>query len=242
VAWSRSARWVVRTAGGRRSVWWVSRCRRPRARCCSSGAPTPHVDLDRVVRRLPLPGAGGTRVSVDEGGCRDRLQREVVVALHDVGAVAIGSSVWGRNPLDPPAASVGLPVRHRGDRFGTRRSLTSRCTRPVWSSGFGVGEIARALGRDPATISRELRRNAASRSGMLTYRAGVAQWKAELAARRPKTAKLVAKQRLREPLADLHGAAALEVAQEGGKLFRGAALGADRRSARPAGRQGGVRG
>ena len=59
-------------------------------------------------------------------------------------------------------------------------------------------EIARRLGRDPSTISRELRRNAATRGGKLDYRASVAQWKAELLARRPKTAKLVTNDRLRE--------------------------------------------
>ena len=59
-------------------------------------------------------------------------------------------------------------------------------------------EIARRLGRSPSTISRELRRNAATRGGQLEYRASVAQWKAELMARRPKTAKLVANERLRE--------------------------------------------
>ena len=60
----------------------------------------------------------------------------------------------------------------------------------------GVREIARELGRDPGTISRELRRNAATRGGKLEYRASVAQWKADLAARRPKVAKLVANSRL----------------------------------------------
>ena len=59
-------------------------------------------------------------------------------------------------------------------------------------------EIARRLGRSPSTISRELRRNAATRGGRLEYRASVAQWKAELLARRPKTAKLAANARLRE--------------------------------------------
>ena len=62
--------------------------------------------------------------------------------------------------------------------------------------GAGVREIARQLGRDPSTISRELRRNAATRGGKLDYRASVAHWKAELVARRPKTAKLVANPRL----------------------------------------------
>ena len=57
-------------------------------------------------------------------------------------------------------------------------------------------EIARTIGRDPGTISRELRRNAATRSGRIEYRASVAQWKADLAARRPKTPKLVANKQL----------------------------------------------
>ncbi|NIY64114.1 putative transposase for insertion sequence element [Streptomyces malaysiensis] len=66
----------------------------------------------------------------------------------------------------------------------------------------GVREIARRLARSPSTISRELRRNAATRNGQLDYRASIAQWKAELAARRPKTPKLVAHARLREYVQD----------------------------------------
>jgi hypothetical protein len=66
------------------------------------------------------------------------------------------------------------------------------------AGGHGVREISRRIGRSPSTISRELRRNAATRSGRLDYRAGIAQWKAELVARRPKTAKLVENERLRE--------------------------------------------
>jgi len=61
----------------------------------------------------------------------------------------------------------------------------------------GVREIARRLGRSPSTISRELRRNAATRGGTLQYRATVAQWKAERAAQRPKVAKLAQNNRLR---------------------------------------------
>jgi IS30 family transposase len=56
--------------------------------------------------------------------------------------------------------------------------------------GRGVREIARRLVRSPSTISRELRRNAATRSGALEYRATTAQWHADRRARRPKTAKL----------------------------------------------------
>ena len=46
----------------------------------------------------------------------------------------------------------------------------------------GVREIARRLGRAPSTISRELRRNAATRGGYLDYRATTAQRHAD---RRP---------------------------------------------------------
>jgi IS30 family transposase len=66
------------------------------------------------------------------------------------------------------------------------------------AEGQGVRAIAREIGRSPSTISRELRRNAATRGGKLEYRASVAQWKAELVARRPKTAKLAANVVLRE--------------------------------------------
>ncbi|EPK4321180.1 helix-turn-helix domain-containing protein, partial [Pseudomonas aeruginosa] len=44
------------------------------------------------------------------------------------------------------------------------------------AQSVGVREIARRLGRSPSTISRELTRNAATRSGQLEYRASVAQW------------------------------------------------------------------
>jgi len=58
------------------------------------------------------------------------------------------------------------------------------------AKGAGVRQIARALKRDPGTISPEPRRNAATRSSRLAYRATVAQWKAQQAAKRPKAAKL----------------------------------------------------
>ncbi len=64
------------------------------------------------------------------------------------------------------------------------------------AQGRGVREIARTIGRDPGTISRELRRNAAVRYGSRGYRASVAQWKADMAAKRPKAAKLVTNVRL----------------------------------------------
>jgi IS30 family transposase len=65
-----------------------------------------------------------------------------------------------------------------------------------------VREIARALRRSPSTVSRELRRNAATRGGRLEFRASVAQWKAERVARRPKTAKLAGDDWLRRYVED----------------------------------------
>lgn len=64
--------------------------------------------------------------------------------------------------------------------------------------GFGVREIASQLDRSPSTISRELRRNAATRSGSFEYRASTAQWHADRRARRPKVAKLAAHDALRD--------------------------------------------
>ena len=61
-----------------------------------------------------------------------------------------------------------------------------------------VRKIARVLSRDPSTISREIRLNSATRPNASEYRANVAQWKAELAAKRLKVAKLVAHPRLRD--------------------------------------------
>ncbi len=66
------------------------------------------------------------------------------------------------------------------------------------AQGVGVREIGRRIGRDGGTISRELRRNAATRCGKQEYRALVAQWKAQQAAKRAKVAKLVTNARLRE--------------------------------------------
>src|SRR5690606_22364062 len=57
-------------------------------------------------------------------------------------------------------------------------------------------------GRDPGTISRELRRNAAVRYGSRGYRASVAQWKADMAAKRPKAAKLATNVRLHSYVQD----------------------------------------
>jgi hypothetical protein len=67
------------------------------------------------------------------------------------------------------------------------------------AQGKGVRVIAVELGRSPSAISRELHRNArTSPRDKGAYRASVAQWKADLFARRPKQAKLASNARLRD--------------------------------------------
>ena len=63
-------------------------------------------------------------------------------------------------------------------------------------------EIGRRLGRSASTISREVRRNATTRSSGLEYRATVAQWHAERSARRPKATKLAGNAALRSYVED----------------------------------------
>ena len=77
--------------------------------------------------------------------------------------------------------------------FGEREEIAL-----LKAQGLGLREIARRLGRSPSTISREVCRNVATRGGTLDYRPSIAQWKAELMARRPKPAKLATNDRLRD--------------------------------------------
>jgi IS30 family transposase len=92
----------------------------------------------------------------------------------------------------------GMPSISRAPLSGRYLSFREREEIAILSaSGCGVREIARQVGRSPSTISRELRRNAATRGGGLGYRATTAQWHADRRARRPKTAKLAANARLR---------------------------------------------
>jgi IS30 family transposase len=97
----------------------------------------------------------------------------------------------------------GMPSIQLSPPSGRYLSFTEREEIALLNAqGEGVREIARRLGRDPSTVSRELRRNGATRGGQLNYRATAAQWKAELMARRPKAPKLVADKRLRDYVQD----------------------------------------
>jgi IS30 family transposase len=116
-------------------------------------------------------------------------------------AVAVGVSApvgsrWFRHGGGMPPISLAAPSG-RYLSFVEREEVAI-----LRAKDQGVREIARRVGRHPSTISRELRRNAATRGGKAEYRASVAQWKAETAAKRPKTAKLVEHPRLRDYVQD----------------------------------------
>ena len=116
-------------------------------------------------------------------------------------ALQVGVSVpvgtrWFRHAGGMPPISLAEPTG-RYLSFEEREEIAI-----LRAKNQGVREIAQAIGRDPGTVSRELRRNAATRGGKQEYRAGVAQWKAQQAAKRPKTAKLVTNERLREYVQD----------------------------------------
>ena len=97
----------------------------------------------------------------------------------------------GMPPLTP------APLSGRYLSFEEREEIAVLLAR-----GRGVREIARQLGRAPSTISRELQRNAALRTGRPEYRASTAQTHADRRARRPKPAKLAVNPELRRYVQD----------------------------------------
>jgi IS30 family transposase len=99
--------------------------------------------------------------------------------------------------------SGGMPPITQGSVSGRYLSFTEREELAILQArGCGVREIARRAGRSASTISRELRRNAATRGGCLEYRATTAQWHADRRARRPKAAKLAVNEPLRRYVED----------------------------------------
>jgi IS30 family transposase len=169
-----TADWTRKTSDvpeGVRRQWRADRALRPAMR--SPGRPEP----SRVVQR--------------------QFWAVIATGVTTAGAsLAVGASVpvgsrWFRHAGGMPPISLAEPTG-RYLTFGEREEIAI-----LRAQGAGVRAISRALGRDPATISRELRRNAATRGSRLDYRATVAQWKAQQAAKRPKVAKLVINERLR---------------------------------------------
>ena len=103
---------------------------------------------------------------------------------------------WFREGGGMPTVTLA-PVSGRYLSFAEREEIAI-----LRACGAGVREIARQICRSPSTISRELRRNAATRGGGLDYRASTAQWHADVRARRPKPAKLAVNLELRRYVQD----------------------------------------
>ena len=111
------------------------------------------------------------------------LSSEDAAAVAGV-ASAVGTR-WFREGGGMPTVSPA-PLSGRYLSFAEREEIAvgraQRC---------GVRDIARRIGRSPSTVSRELRRNAATRGSAVEYRASNAQWHADRRARRPKLSKLL---------------------------------------------------
>ncbi|WP_433916777.1 IS30 family transposase [Streptomyces sp. NBC_01744] len=151
--------------------------------------------MKELTGRSPMksPGAPSLRREIER-----EFWREIAKGLlseEAAGVVGVSSAAgtrWFRQRGGMPSVDLA-PLAGRYLSFHEREEIAL-----LRAQGAGVREIGRRLGRAPSTISRELRRNAATRAGRLDYRASVAQWKADLLALRPKQAKLVTHQRLHE--------------------------------------------
>jgi hypothetical protein len=110
-------------------------------------------------------------------------------------SAAVGTR-WFREGGGMPSVSR-VPLSGRYLSFADREEIAV-----LHARGCSGREIARRLARSPSTISRELRRNAATRGGRLDYRATTAQWHTDRRARRPKVAKLAANDALRRYVQD----------------------------------------
>ncbi|MDB4914648.1 MAG: Integrase catalytic region [Gemmatimonadetes bacterium] len=135
-------------------------------------------------------------------------------AVREVGVSAPVGTRWFRH-------FGGMPPSHRRSSAPVRSlrslSLLEREELALMhAGGHGVRAIAYTLGRSPSTISRELRRTAATRSGDFVYRATTAQWHADRAAMRPKVARLAVHSPLRLYVAER--LAGMVVTSTGGPL------------------------
>jgi IS30 family transposase len=166
--------WTRKTSDvpeGVRRQWRADRALRPAMR--SPGAPETSRVVERQFWRVIATG-----VSTAEAA--------LVVGV----SVPVGMR-WFRHAGGMSPISLAEPTG-RYLSFEEREEIALLRARQL-----GVREIARRIGRDPGTVSRELRRNAATRGGRPEYRALVAQWKAQQTAKRPKVAKLATNDKLR---------------------------------------------
>src|SRR5689334_10334711 len=130
-------------------------------------------------------GRGRPRVPVDvQRRFWQLIREEGLTPVEACEAAGVSRSVARRWFVEAGGVISSIVVQPSGYRlsFAEREEIAH-----LNSARVGVSEIARRLGRDKSTISRELRRTCVGRRG---YRASVAQNDAEDKARRPKPAKL----------------------------------------------------
>src|ERR671939_1050909 len=174
---------------------------------------------DRALRsKLPSPGRPGVARRED----RRRFWTAIAAGQSSEDAAGVSPAVgarWFREAGGMPPSTLARSSEPPSGRY---LSFAEREEVALWrAQGHGVREVARRLGRAASTVSREPRRNAATRGGGLEYRATTAQWHAERAARRPKRAKLAANPTLRTYVQDrLAGA----VVAPGGAAVTGPAV------------------
>jgi len=150
----------------------------------------------RPVMRLPgRPPAGRREHRVRFWAAIVRGATSVDSAA-EAGVSAVVGVRWFREAGGMPSVSMA-PLSGRYLSFAEREEIAL-----LRAQRLGVREIARRVGRSPSTISRELRRNAGTRTGSLTYRASTAQWHADRRGRRPKPAKLAVNPQLRRYVQD----------------------------------------
>ena len=94
-------------------------------------------------------------------------------AAIEAGVSAPVGARWFRHAGGMPPISLA-PLSGRFLSFAEREEIAI-----LRAQQRGVREIAGRVGRSPSTISRELRRNASTRSHQVLYRATTAQWHAD---------------------------------------------------------------
>ncbi|GAB3712204.1 hypothetical protein GCM10028793_47170 [Nocardiopsis oceani] len=149
----RKNKQIPQAPAGARRQWAADRALRPPMR--SPGRPEPSRAVQRDFWRQVASG-----VTTAEAA-------QAVGVSWPVGAR------WFRHAGGMPPISLDEPTG-RYLSFVEREEIAL-----LRAHGCGVREIARRIGGDAGTISRELRRNTATRGDKPEYRALVAQWKAQ---------------------------------------------------------------
>lgn len=119
------------------------------------------------------------------------------------GVSAMGAAAAAGVPLTTArrilVAAGGVRPRVRPARSGRTLSFVEREEIAVGlAAGLTPAAIARQLGRHRSTVTREIARHRSGHDAKLGYRASGSQWRAQRNARRPKPAKLVVNEQLRE--------------------------------------------